>query len=29
MDPSGTQNYHALLMTAEKRLSRGVNMKAN
>ncbi len=28
-DPSGTQTYHALYMTAEKRLSRGVNMKAN
>jgi hypothetical protein len=28
-DASGNQNYHALMFTAEKRLSHGVNMKAN
>jgi len=28
-DASGTQTYHGLVMTAEKRLSHGVNMKAN
>jgi Carboxypeptidase regulatory-like domain/TonB dependent receptor len=28
-DASGNQNYNALMFTAEKRLSHGVNMKAN